>query len=133
MDPKSEPLILDGTTYRLRYGLGAMSALKRDHGINLFEMTEELLTDPVVLQAVLHAGLGKYHPTVTLDEVGDMVGPGDIVPAVTALAAAWAKALGQEVIVEPVDPLTSRPDGTGTRLSDSGMAFSDSGPVISTP
>ncbi len=59
MDPKSEPLILDGTTYRLRYGLGAMSALKRDHGINLFEMTEELLTDSLLAYDALRMEFRK--------------------------------------------------------------------------
>ena len=97
MHPKSVTLSLHGTTYTLLYNLGAVCAL-RDRGVDAFNLTVEMLTDPRTIRTLLWGGLRKYHPDVTEDALGDLLDLSDLPEVALAFTDALRKASTKEIV-----------------------------------
>jgi len=57
----------------LRYALGAVKMLKREHGINLFDLSDEQAREPETLSLLLWAGLVWEDASLTVEQIDDMV------------------------------------------------------------
>lgn len=100
MHPKSVPVELGGQTRSLVYDFNALCAL-RDSGVDALSLTEEQMTDPRTIRALIWAGLLESEPSVTLKDVGGWMDPGNLKAVAEAFRKAMEKALKREL---PPDP-----------------------------
>lgn len=95
--PKAVDVVFGGKTYTLLYNLGAISAA-RELGVNAFDLDQNALTDPRVIQKLIWAGCLKYHPGITLEQVGDLVGLDELGDVAMAFTEALRKAATKEIV-----------------------------------
>lgn len=96
MHPKAVQFALNGQDYTLFYNLSALCLL-RDHDVDVFALDQSMMQDPRVMRALLWAGLQKYHPGTTLEQVGDWLDLSDLGPAAQAFSLALQKASTKEI------------------------------------
>ena len=95
--PKAVDFPLQGTTYTLLYNLGAVCAL-RERGVDAFNLTADILTDPRTIRTLLWGGLRKYHPEMTEEVLGDLLDLSDLPDAALAFTEALRKASTKEIV-----------------------------------
>jgi hypothetical protein len=112
-DPRAVALVLGGETRHLFYDLNALCRLKTECGINVLAPGEEDTRDPATLRALLWAGLLHEAPGLTVEDVGRLIGLGDMGPAAAAFAEAFQRA-AQPLTEFAPDPSRTPEESTGT-------------------
>lgn len=92
---RTVPIQLDRAR-NLKYDLNAYVVLQERHGINMFEPTERA-ESPVMVRAILWAGLVHEDPTLTLERVGEWVDLGNYAEVSRCLAEAMLQSRKQRV------------------------------------
>lgn len=97
MHPKSVQTTLGGQSYTLFYNLNALCLLK-EAGVDAFNLDPAMMSDPRTIRALIWAGLQKYHPQVTQEQVGDLLDLSDLGDAALAFSTALQKASSKEIV-----------------------------------
>lgn len=88
---------LGGRDRELRYDWKAIRRLRNEHGVNLLvDLSEDLLTDPQAVTALVWAACLHETPGLTLDEVDTWI----TLPQLHTIAEAVAQAL-QDALAMP--------------------------------
>src|SRR5687768_13254543 len=96
MHPKAVPLTVGETTYTLFYDLNALCVL-RESGVDAFSLTQEQLSDPRTIRVMLWGATRKYHPALSLEQVGELA-LSDLGEAAIAMTEALRKATTREIV-----------------------------------
>ena len=103
-------ITIEGVEHPIRFTLGALKALHKDHGISLLKGLGDMV-DPEKLALVLTAGLRVMDPAITLEWVEDHVDTASLVTMIPALAEAVS---GRAPAALPNEStVTSTSSGTG--------------------
>lgn len=96
---------LGGVARELRYDLNALAALRAKHGLNLLALPEgQDYEDPVLLRALLWAGLLHADRTLDIDVVGGWVGLDTLAVVGSAVGEALQAAMTPEVSADRSGP-----------------------------
>lgn len=97
---------LNERTWELKYDLNALAALKQKCGINLLnpDTTQDFDGDPVVVRALLWAGLIHADRLLDLEAVGAWVDMSNVVEVATKAAEALQAAMTPEVSADRSGP-----------------------------
>ena len=101
-------LQLNGTTYDVAYKpWGVIRRLHKEQGVNLLdllgdEQVADRILEPTTLSALLWGGLIHAHPEMTLEQVEDLMGLGNLAAVSQAVAAGIKESLdGAGVTANP--------------------------------
>lgn len=85
--------------FKVKFGMKAIIALDRVHGINLLdqEQAAKLEMSPLVLTKLLWAGLQRHHRGLSIEDVEDLLDDSDTSQVEETIKAAFAHAMNDEV------------------------------------
>jgi hypothetical protein len=89
VEPEETDIVINGKSYPIRFSLGALKALQRDHGINLLRGSSAAdMLDPEKLAVVLFYGMRGFDPKMTLEWVEESVDTRSLMGMIPGLSAA---------------------------------------------
>jgi hypothetical protein len=107
---------IGGKSYAIRFSLGTLKTLQKEHGISLLKSGAADLIDPEKLAVVLYYGLRDRNPDVTLEWVEENVEASTLLSMIPSLG----KAISGRTTTVPNEAALEALSGTGSPSGASG-------------